>query len=54
VTYRAVRAGFRVVEVPIFFHDRRVGDSKMSRAIVAEAAWRVPLMRLCAFRAGRG
>jgi dolichol-phosphate mannosyltransferase len=53
VTYRAVRAGFRVVEVPIFFHDRRVGDSKMSRAIVAEAAWRVPLMRLCAFRAGK-
>ena len=50
VTYRAVRAGFRVVEVPIFFHDRRVGDSKMSRAIVAEAAWRVPLMRLCGGR----
>jgi dolichol-phosphate mannosyltransferase len=44
-TYRAVRAGFRVVEVPIYFHDRRVGESKMSRAIVAEAAWRVPLMR---------
>ena len=51
VTYRAVRAGFRVVEVPILFHDRRVGNSKMSRAIVAEAAWRVPLMRLCR---GRG
>lgn len=44
-TYRAVKAGFRVVEVPIHFHDRRVGESKMSRAIVAEAAWRVPLMR---------
>ncbi len=44
-TYRAVKAGFRVVEVPIYFHDRRVGESKMSRAIVAEAAWRVPLMR---------
>jgi len=44
-TYRAVRAGFRVVEVPIVFSDRRVGESKMSRAIVAEAAWRVPIMR---------
>jgi dolichol-phosphate mannosyltransferase len=45
-TYRAVRAGFRVVEVPIVFHDRRVGESKMSGPIVAEAAWRVPVMRL--------
>ena len=45
-TYRAARAGFRVVEVPIVFRDRRVGESKMSRAIVAEAAWRVPAMRL--------
>ena len=44
-TYRAISAGFTVVEVPIHFHDRRVGESKMSRAIVAEAAWRVPLMR---------
>lgn len=45
-TYRAVRAGFAVTEVPIVFSDRRVGESKMSRAIVAEAAWRVPIMRL--------
>lgn len=45
-TYRALRAGFEVVEVPITFTDRRAGSSKMSRAIVAEAAWRVPLMRL--------
>ena len=44
-TYRAIRAGFRVVEIPIVFHDRREGSSKMSRAIVAEAAWRVPVMR---------
>jgi len=49
-TYRAVKAGFRVVEVPIFFHDRRVGESKMSRSIVAEAAWRLPKMRLCGNR----
>lgn len=44
-TYRTIKAGFRVVEVPIYFHDRRVGESKMSRSIVAEAAWRVPRMR---------
>ena len=46
VTYRALMAGFRVVEVPIVFRDRREGNSKMSRAIVAEAIWRVPAMRL--------
>jgi dolichol-phosphate mannosyltransferase len=45
-TYRAIGAGFRVTEVPIVFSDRRVGDSKMTGAIVLEAAWRVPLMRL--------
>jgi dolichol-phosphate mannosyltransferase len=45
-TYRAIRAGFRVVEVPILFHDRRVGESKMSGRIVLEAALRVPAMRL--------
>ncbi len=45
-TYRAACAGFAVTEVPIVFSDRRVGESKMSRAIVAEAAWRVPIMRL--------
>ena len=46
ITYRAIRAGFRVVEVPIVFRDRRGGTSKMSKAIVAEAIWRVPAMRL--------
>ena len=45
-TFRAVRAGFRVVEVPIVFTDRRVGQSKMSGRIVLEAALRVPMMRL--------
>ena len=35
--YRADKMGFRVIEVPIHFPDRRVGDSKMSRRIVAEA-----------------
>jgi dolichol-phosphate mannosyltransferase len=38
---RAVRAGMRVVEVPIDFVERQHGRSKMSRAIVAEALWRV-------------
>ena len=45
-TFRAVRAGFRVVEIPIVFRDRRVGASKMTGGIVLEAAWRVPSMRL--------
>jgi dolichol-phosphate mannosyltransferase len=44
-TYRAIRAGFRVVEEPITFHERQVGSSKMSGSIVAEAMWRVPAMR---------
>ncbi len=45
-TYRAKRAGFRIVEVPITFADRVEGASKMSRAIVLEAVWRVPLLRV--------
>jgi dolichol-phosphate mannosyltransferase len=45
LTYRAVRAGFRVVEVPIIFRDRRRGQSKMSWRIVAEAMVRVPRLR---------
>jgi dolichol-phosphate mannosyltransferase len=45
-TYRALRAGFRVVEVPIVFVDREVGGSKMSKSIVLEAVWKVPLLRL--------
>jgi dolichol-phosphate mannosyltransferase len=52
-TYRAIRAGLRVVEVPIVFSDRRVGESKMSGAIVAEAALRVPLLRLSGGGRGR-
>ena len=46
LTYRALEQGFRVREVPIVFCERRRGQSKMSRAIVAEAIWRVPWMRL--------
>jgi len=50
LTYRALRRGFRVVEVPITFVDREVGRSKMSRAIVLEAVWKVPGLRLAAAR----
>jgi dolichol-phosphate mannosyltransferase len=45
LTYRAVRAGFTVVEVPIVFRDRQVGQSKMSWRIAAEAMWLVPRLR---------
>ena len=45
-TYRAKRAGFRIVEIPITFDDRVTGVSKMNRRIVLEAVWRVPLLRL--------
>ena len=45
-TFRTIRAGFRVVEVPITFRDRRVGQSKMTGSVMLEAAWRVPAMRL--------
>jgi len=46
MTYRALRAGFSVVEVPITFVDRERGGSKMSRAIVLEAIWKVPALHL--------
>ena len=49
-TFRARRAGFRVVEIPITFADREIGGSKMSRSIVLEAIWRVPALRLAALR----
>ncbi len=46
LTYRALRRGFRVREIPIRFTDRVTGGSKMSRAIVLEAIWKVPLLRV--------
>jgi dolichol-phosphate mannosyltransferase len=49
-TYRTLRGGFRVVEVPIRFVDREVGGSKMSHTIVLEAIWKVPRLRLAALR----
>jgi dolichol-phosphate mannosyltransferase len=46
LTYRALRRGFHVEEVPIVFVDREAGGSKMSRSIVAEAVWKVPALKL--------
>lgn len=43
--YKALRGGFKGVEVPIRFEDRRVGQSKMSLKIVLEAFYRVWLLR---------
>jgi dolichol-phosphate mannosyltransferase len=45
MTYRTLRAGFDVREVPIRFRDRQAGESKMSASIALEAAWQVPLLR---------
>ncbi len=41
LAWRAVKAGFHVIEVPVTFIERERGESKMSRDIVTEAAWRV-------------
>jgi dolichol-phosphate mannosyltransferase len=45
LTYRALRAGFEVREVPICFRDRRAGESKMSLPIAFEALMLVPKLR---------
>jgi dolichol-phosphate mannosyltransferase len=45
LTFRALRSGFRVVEVPIVYHDRTVGESKISLSIAIEALWLVPVLR---------
>jgi dolichol-phosphate mannosyltransferase len=44
-TYRVLRAGLRVQEIPIRFVERRAGASKMTGSIVAEAVWKVPALR---------
>ena len=46
VTYRAIRAGFRVTEIPIVFRERQAGLSKMTARIAVEAVWKVPALRL--------
>ena len=45
MTYRAVKAGFAVAEVPILFRERRRGKSKMTPRIALEAVWKVPALR---------
>jgi dolichol-phosphate mannosyltransferase len=45
MTYRTLRAGLRVKEIPITFHERRAGDSKMDARIAVEAVWKVPALR---------
>lgn len=49
MSFRAWRKGFKLVEIPIVFADRTDGQSKMSRAIVREAIWMVPRLRLQAW-----
>ncbi len=49
-TYRTIRKGFSVRELPIVFVDRVEGGSKMSRSIVVEAVWKVPALRFAALR----
>jgi len=46
IKYKAFRKKFRIKEVPIVFEDRYLGHSKMNKKIVAEAMWRVLLMRI--------
>ena len=49
MSVRAWRKGFKLAEVPIVFVDRTEGQSKMNRAIVREAVWMVPRLRLMAW-----
>jgi len=51
LTYRTLRMGGRVREVPITFCDRTAGTSKMTLGIVAEAVWKVPALRVRGARA---
>jgi dolichol-phosphate mannosyltransferase len=50
LTFRTLHMGKRVVEIPITFEDREHGRSKMSRGIVLEAVWKVPVLRARALR----
>ena len=51
ITYRTIQHGFRVVEVPIVFRDRKIGSSKIDRSVITEALWRVPMLRFGATQA---
>lgn len=48
MSFRAWRKGFRIGEIPIVFVDRSAGESKMSKAIIREAVWKVWKLRLLA------
>jgi len=50
ITFRAEREGLRIEELPIVFHERQAGRSKMSLGIAVEAIWRIPTVRLAARR----
>ena len=52
MTYRAIRAGLTVAEVPILFRERREGQSKMDTWITLEAVWKVPTLRFSGRRSG--
>jgi len=54
LTYRAIRAGFTVREIPIVFRDRERGTSKMSPMIAAEAVLKVPALRFGSRRVRSG
>jgi dolichol-phosphate mannosyltransferase len=49
MSVRAWRKGFKIREIPIVFVDRTLGQSKMNKAIVREAVWKVPRLRLMAW-----
>ena len=46
MTYRAWLKGFRITEIPIIFVDRTIGESKMTRSIMLEAAVMIPRLRI--------
>lgn len=45
MSYRAWKKGYRIIEIPIVFHDRTEGESKMSKHIIREAIWMVWRLR---------
>ncbi len=49
MSVRAWRKGFKLAEIPIVFVDRTEGQSKMNKAIVREAVWMMPRLRLLAW-----
>ena len=50
LTYRTLGVGGRVTELPIVFHERRAGSSKMSTRIAVEAVYVIPALRVARAR----